>query len=235
MKLFGLNPDEFRKLLLSVGSHIKQRALTPVEVASLFSRMIANGATVQDCASAVHFDGPSMVHRFLKLLTLSVDIQHNVDWGSSGAVVGFSAAAELARLEPNDQITLARAAMEHVMTTAEVREVVQLRKRSARTIQECVNEVIATRPQTVRRHVFVGAIASEQLRRELATMLQRDRDLLIERHLRKFLPREDNLGAKLGVSQFTIVTQDQGAAVLGRMTPDFETALNAMLEAEHGR
>jgi hypothetical protein len=230
MNLFGLRPEEFQKLLLSVGSHLKGRALTPIEVGLLFERMLANGATAEDCAKAVHFDGSSMVHRFLKLLTLAPTIQHNVDWGSSGATIGFSAAAELARLDTIDQESLAQAAMQHEMSSAEVKQVVQLRKRSEREIASCIQEVLGMRPEVIRRHVFVGAITSEVVRLRLATYDQRGRDALFTTQLANYLPGPNMLGAKLGTAHFTIVTDDAGSASLRRVSPDFETALNALLE-----
>jgi hypothetical protein len=230
MNLFGLQPEEFQKLLLSVGSHLKGRALTPIEVGVLFERMLANGATAEDCAKAVHFDGSSMVHRFTKLLSLAPTIQHNVDWGSSGATIGFSAAAELARLDSVDQESLAEAAMQHGMSSAEVKQAVQLRKRSERDIATCIQEVLGMRPEVVRRHVFVGAITSEAVRRGLATYDQHGRDALFTTQLANYLPGPHILGAKLGTARFTIVTDDTGSAILRRVSPDFETALNASLE-----
>jgi hypothetical protein len=230
MNLFGLRPEEFQKLLLSVGSHLKERALTPIEVGLLFKRMLGNGATAEHCAKAVHFDGSSMVHRFLKLLTLAPTIQHNVDWGSSGATIGFSAAAELARLDTVDQESLAQAAMENEMSSAEVKQAVQLRKRAKKDVASCVQEVLGMRPEIIRRHVFVGAITSEVLRQRLTTYDQRERDALFTTQLANYLSGPTMLGAKLGTAHFTIVTNDAGSATLRRLSPDFETALNASLE-----
>ena len=67
----GLSPDEMRSLLLSVGSHRDNRDVLPLKVAELFDKAIKHGAKKRDCAISVHFDGTSMVSRFLKLLDLS--------------------------------------------------------------------------------------------------------------------------------------------------------------------
>lgn len=229
MNLFGLAPTEFQSLLVSVGSHLKQRPLTPIEVGELFARMMRNGATVHECAAAVHFDGPSMVRRFLSLLTLTPSIRHNVDWGTSGATIGFSAAVEIARLEPADQEILARAAMEHSFSSAELKQILQLRKRSGRDVQSCVEEVLGLRPSVERRHLFIGAITTPVLREELAHLHQRERDARLARALRGVLPRDATIGARLGADTFTIVTTDAGAAVLRRLTPNFESVFNAKL------
>lgn len=65
--LLGLTPDELRSLLLSVGSHRKNRDASPLKVAEMFDRAVKHGATIRDCADFVHFDGTAMVSRFFEI------------------------------------------------------------------------------------------------------------------------------------------------------------------------
>ena len=78
--MLGLSADEYKQLLMSVGTHRGVRPITPVQVAALFKRAADAGSTPAASAEATHVSA-SMVSRFLKLLELSPDIQHLVDWG----------------------------------------------------------------------------------------------------------------------------------------------------------
>ena len=51
----------------------------------------------------------------------------------------------------------------------------QLRKRSGRDVEECLNEILGMRPQVERRYVFIGAVDSENVEAlDLLSQAQRD-------------------------------------------------------------
>ena len=81
--LSGVPPETKRDLLLTVGSHRDDRPLSPEEVARSFQAALDAGSTLADLAALVHFDGTSMVSRFLRLLRLPGDVLRVVGWGQS--------------------------------------------------------------------------------------------------------------------------------------------------------
>ncbi len=136
--MLGLSPEQTKRLLLSVGSHRGTRPFSPVEVAETLKISIDAGSKLSELASALHLDGTSMVTRFLRLLDLSPQVRDWVDWGESGSTIGFTAASELSRLsDSGEQNQLGRAALENQLKSSEVREVVQIRRRSKRPLAAC--------------------------------------------------------------------------------------------------
>ena len=60
----GLEPEEVKSLLLSVGSHRKERRLSPLEVGVLLKRAVDAGASRQQLAAELQI-GPTQVTEFL--------------------------------------------------------------------------------------------------------------------------------------------------------------------------
>ena len=206
--LAGLSRREFGLLGMSVGygTHRKGRPLSPIEVGTLLQRARKKGATISDCAKAlrIHQTG---IARYLRILDLPSDIKHLIDWGAGTDYVGYSAAFETTRLKDvSDQRAVAAAIMAHKFTSHEVREVVQLRQRSGQSISGCIQQVIQMRPVIVRRYVFIGTIAPDQME-GLRALTQSDRDLLFALSLKK--AGLDSASGRLGVRFFTLIGDDQ--------------------------
>lgn len=229
MELFGLQPNEFRDLLLSVGTHRGRRPLSPVEVASALEKMQAAGASPKDCAAAVHLDGTAMIGRFLRLLQLHPEIRHMVDWGQSGARIGFSSAAELARLGAEDQVRAARSVVENQLSSAEVKQIVQRARRSDRGIAGAIEDIVQLRPKIERRHIFIGAIGSQQLRELLSSITQERRDLILDDVIRELFRSAADLSGRLGPAKFTIASSEELPSYLLDKTTDIEAGVNAAL------
>jgi hypothetical protein len=230
MSSWGLSPAQHRDLILSVGSHRVSRPLTPVEVAELFEVMTKHGATLKDCADFVHLDGTSMVSRFLKLLRLSPSVQHNVDWGqSSAACFGFTTASALAALPRPDHEVACRYVLEEQLTSAQVKDVVQLRQRSGKPIEDCIEQIIKLRPTVTRRFMFVGGISEQYMAQRLAEMRQSERDELLSGLLAAAFPAATNFSCRLGTDRFSIVGGSELAEAAECLDPDFETAINSLV------
>ena len=94
----GLSTAEYKKLILSVGTHRNERILSPLEVAQLLSKAISAGTSRKECAEALQI-GTTQVSTFLKLVRLTSEIQHLSDWrGTAGASIAFSTLTELGQL-----------------------------------------------------------------------------------------------------------------------------------------
>ena len=179
--LAGLSALELGRLRMSVGygTHKKGRPLSPIEVGLLLQKARSEGASLEECAKAIQLDGTGHIGRFLRILDLPDDIRHLVDWGSGKNFIGFTWAVELAKLkDAATQRTVAEALLSNGLSSKEVRQVVQLRRRSGRDIEACIQEVLDMRPKIERRFVFVGSVASENME-TLKKLTQSARDTIL--------------------------------------------------------
>jgi hypothetical protein len=225
---YGLTADEEKELILSVGTHRSGRRLSPVEVARLFDRMKSSGASFQDCADLVQFEGTTMISRFLQLLKLDSDLQHLVDWGQSGSTVAFTAGVELSKLDRNEQRAAVRAILETGLKSQEVKQLVQLRRRSQKPLDTCVEEIVRLRPHVERRHVIVGLITDPQTVEALGALPQGERDEKLQQALQTTFKLRGGFSCRLGTNRFTI-TADEPTGDLILKDEDFESSVNAAL------
>ena len=204
----GLTDSEIGLLRMSVGYGRRQRGrpLSPTEVGRLLTRALSRGASRSECAEKVRLN-PSTIGRFVGLTSLPSEVQDWVDWGAPKDFVGFSSAAELVRLrDHHDQKIVAEAVLAQRLTSKEVRQVTQLRTRSGRPAQECVQEIVGMRPIVERRYVFMGAIAEDEIVSVLSEISQRDRDALLSSSLEDL--GLESASGRLGSKIFTLVGGD---------------------------
>ena len=203
--LSGLSALDLGRLRMSVGygTHKKGRPLSPIEVGSLLQRARAEGASLEECANEIQLDGTGHIGRFLRILDLPDDIRHLIDWGSGRSFIGFTSAVELARLkDADDQRALTKAILSKGLGSKEVRQVAQLRKRSARVVEVCVEEVLGMRPKVERRYVFVGSVAPESVE-ALGKLSQAARDAVLAAGIEDMGLR--SAAGRLGARFFTLV------------------------------
>lgn len=234
MGLELLSPEERKRLLISIGTHRGERALSPVEVAGLLERALSDGTSLASCASAVGLESTSQLSRFLSLLSLPDDVRHLVNWGRSGVGIAFTSAFELSRLEDaTDQREAVRAVLEHDFNSSEVRQLVQARKRSARTLEDCVATVLKMRPQVEVRHVFIGSILKPSLRDRLRSLSQQQRDEMLQSVL-KTGPDDINATGRLGPQHFTLVGGSSLGTAIRTRKDELERQINQALELRVG-
>ena len=227
----ALSPQESQGLLLSVGTHRGRRRLSPVEVARMFEKVLAAGGSLSDCASAARFEGTTMVTRFLRLLKLPESARHLVDWGNRPGTLGFSVAAELARLDDEvDEEGVVRGVLKYRLSGTEARQVVQLRKRSKRPVEECLNEVVGMRPHVEQRYVYIGAVTNATLRTSLEFMTQGQRDALLVSAVNSVLAAKDLAVTKLGPDRFTLVGGADFGDAMNQRKDSLEQEVNEALQ-----
>ena len=201
----GLTALELGLLRMSVGygTHKKGRPLSPTEVGSLVQKACSEGASLKECASAIQLDGTGHIGRFLRILNLPEDIRHLVDWGSGKGFVGFTSAVELAKLkDTEDQRAASRAVLSDGLNSKEVRQVVQLRDRSGRSIEVCVREVLNMRPRIEKRYVFLGSAAPDDVE-ALGKFTQAEREVILATGIEKI--GLASATGRLGSRFFTLV------------------------------
>lgn len=203
--LAGLSALELGRLRMSVGygTHRKGRPLSPIEVGLLLQKARSEGVSLEECASAVQLDGTGHIGRFLRILELPEEIQHLIDWGSGNNFVGFTSAVELAKLRNvEDQSIIAKGVLFHGLTSKEVRQVAQLRDRSGRPIEECLQEILGMRPRIEKRYVFIGSVAPETVG-ALGALTQSVRDAMLASGVEEIGLR--GATGRLGTKFFTLV------------------------------
>ena len=228
----GLSPDVAKKLILSVGRHCGRRPLSPLEAAEAIKQALNAGATANELAMFLHYAGPSMISRYLKLLSLTPQLQPLVGWGADASTLSFSAASEIARLDPPEQKALSQAVLAHQLGLSEVKQIVQIRQRSGKAISEAIQAVLDRRAIVVQRHVIVGAVTSADLRQRLVQMSQGERNALLQCVLEKFGPVFVSLGAKLGPDTFTLVGDKLFQKAVTSLPDGFEEAVTRSLQEE---
>ncbi|MBU4186211.1 MAG: hypothetical protein KKI12_11440 [Proteobacteria bacterium] len=230
MLLPGLNSNEAKNLLLSVGTHRKKRLLSPVEVAILFQRAINNGASKETCAQFVHLNSPDMIVLFLKLLELSPLVQLSTDWGQTGSTISFTSARLLSALSKDEQEITCQEIMTNQLNKSEVIQVIQLRKRSGRNITECLNEVVGMRPIITKIHLIMGAITNPDVQESLLKFSQIERDTLFRSIISEIYSAGEKLSGRLGIKRFSISTDERGFNIISsKHGPSFEHVINQTL------
>jgi hypothetical protein len=233
MSVKGLSQEEHQWLLLSVGTHRGQRKLSPIEVASLFAKVLAGGGSLSDCAKAASLEGTTQVSRFLRLQKLPESVWHLVGWGSVAGTIGFSSGAEIARLEDDaEEEALVNGVLTNRLSGSEVRQVVQLRKRSKRSLDDCLNEVVGMRPRVEKRYVYVGAVTTDALKKSLAAMTQAERDQLLGKVVGAVMGAKGLALTRLGTDRFTLVGSADFGEAINRQKDSLEQEINAALLKE---
>lgn len=229
----GLSSAEVRQLILSVGTHKSERPLSPVEVAQLMQKAVKAGENRKEIAARLLLEDSSIIGRFIRLLQLPPDVQQLIGWGSDPATVSFTAGSEIARLqEDQEQLALATTALENRFNKSEIVQVVQIRQRSGKSIEECMKVVLNQRPVIERRHVISGSLQSERLKDSLKQISQLERDDLLQSALDRYGPNIQRLGSKLGDGYFILIGDDRLHAAIMSLPEGFEQAITEYLTRE---
>ena len=157
--LKGLTQREFQELNLSVGKTTRaRRPLSPLEVADLCAKAIDNGVGRTELTRALKMTDTGMVSKFLRLREIVPEVRHLVSWGYSGdAAIGFSVAAQLARLPLDKQAAAAEAIVKHRLTRDQMISVIQLLERSKQTLAECIRSGPESQPCRSCASVYPGS------------------------------------------------------------------------------
>lgn len=229
MNLYGLDPETFTRLILSVGTRRGLRPLSPIEVFEAFQTMVKNGADQASCAAAVHLEGPDMVGRFLRLRELAPELHHLVTWGETPGKISFSSAQQLSRLPSTSQIEIADRVISSHLNSKELAQVNQLVARTKQAPLKCVDDVIRMRPSLEVRSVVVGAISDPDIQRFLRGITQSERDRKLETILHSLLGPEISFSASLSPERFTISGDHVFHRAFQHLGDSFETKISERL------
>jgi hypothetical protein len=141
--------------------------------------------------------------------------------------VTFSSASEIARLDNHeDEETLFQGVLTHRLSGSEVRQVVQLKKRSGRPVRDCLDEVVGMRPRVEKRYVYVGALTFGDVKNKLEAMTQNERDDLLRRVVQHTFPSAAPALSKLSPTTFTLVGDAQFGEQMNKNKETLERDIN---------
>lgn len=183
----GLSPEETRDLILSVGTHLAFRPLTPIEVGQYFQRALDAGVSREEIATRCLLDRrTSMIGRFTSLLQLAPELHHLVVFGSVDDSLGFTQAMEISKLKNHEhQTALAQSTLENRIPKDEIRSICQLIKRSGTEVQQAVEETLRLRPEIDQIWIYAGIVDDERVSERLSGLTQVARDQIFGEILRE--------------------------------------------------
>jgi len=225
----GISDAEERDLILSVGTHKRDRRLSPTEVAQVFQRAIDAGATRMQLAAACQLEDGTWVGRFLRLNDLPDQDRHLVEWGSNRSSLSMTQAQEIARLgSEGDMHAMVMEALEHGFSSKELRDLVQVVRRSGSSVSSAVEAQLKLRPRIHRQYVFVGLVSDSATVSRLKEMTQAERDDLFATFTSTHGP--SRLHGKLGAERFILISESRDVDI-----DETEAALNSWLVDRIGK
>lgn len=228
----GITTEEKRDLIISIGTHRTQRKLIPVQVAILIQKSLDAGSTLDEILEEITLNERT-ANKFLLLLSLPSDIRSLIGWGSDPTTISFTAAAEIARLETEDEKRiLTKATLEHKLAVPEMKQVIQIRQRSNKTIEQSIDAVIRQRPILERKYLIVGKLLLVDPSAQLKNLLQHERNNLLERALIIHGPGKPTYGVKLTDEYFYITGDKDYYEKILSLPNGFEKAIAGFLWKE---
>ena len=228
----GLSPEEKRDLILSVGTHRSERRLQPVGVAGLIQKSLQAGGSLEEVSNEISLS-LRVLGKFTSLLSLPSEVQLMIGWGAGHSTISFTAGAEIARLETAfEQQFLAEAVLEHQLKVPEVKQVIQIRQRSQKSIEDSMEAVLKQRPVVEKRHLIIGKLLSQELEERLEGMTQQERNDLLHRTLTQRGPSTPLFGARLGTEFFIVVCDDRYYKAFASPPDDLENLITQYLLLE---
>jgi hypothetical protein len=160
--LDSLSSDERRDIVLSIGTHKKNRRLSPIQIAQLVHRLYqTQGISLDRIAMDLDLKDSSILRRFISLLSLPSELQPLIIWGASPGYLSFSVASEISRAKENDKINiLSKDALENQRSKEEVRAIIQCNRRGGGSINQCIEKIEAARCKIIQHYVFLGQLSS---------------------------------------------------------------------------
>jgi len=226
----GISPEDKRDLILSVGIHKTERPLSPIEVAELLENLIDSGTTKKEISKEILLDS-TMISRFRRLLSLAPEIQHLVGWGGESKIP-FSTASVIAHLKTSEEHKfLVKSTLEHELSKNEVIQIVEVRNKFSKPINECVEEILKMRPRIIRRYLFIGAVKSAEVRNRLSKMSQEERNVLFRKAVISNYPDLPYWEGLLGIKGFNLIGSEDLDQALTKLPADFESIINDYLKS----
>lgn len=180
--------DLFSDLLASVGTHLKDRPLSPYEVSNCIVRLQnETGETWEQISSRLSLGkkktnnfykktDTTMVNKFIKLQKLTKKRVYSIGWGeASEDMVGFTSASDISKLtNEEDQIKLFDAILESAQNSSgkklgkeDVKKIIEEKSKSIQTpIEEIIQSVMGKKFSS-ESHFLIGLKINNEILKRL--------------------------------------------------------------------
>ena len=227
----GLTTAEHQSLILSIGTHRRIRRLSPVEVANLIQKSVHAGMSRTDCATALGVQA-DQISRFLRLLQLHPEVRCLASWGNSDlGKVPFTTLTYLTPLTWEDQMHVTSAIIQHRITKEEVKQIIQIFRRSNASPSESVRRVLKMRSRVEDKYIFFGMIHSDDCRQYLSKLSSRQRIAAMENIIAEIIPHPHMATGRLYPSTFSIVSEKNLSELTDMDTENIEEWVNHLIRA----
>lgn len=241
--LAPLTEDEFAELILSVGTHRKKRHISPVEAARRIERAITSGVshrtgtipyTRESLARKLGLKDPTMLGRFLAVLSIPEEFQQIVNWGEGGRNLEhltFSVASNASSLPVEKQRELFLEILRHELTKSHALQAIQLIKRNpTKPVHECIESV---RPVIIRREIIIGSFPAGSAMLDKNVPADRKEEILKEA-LRAIFQGE-RFAARVSNAHFVISTSERGKHLFDEYCARFRQNPNELIASLCGQ
>lgn len=149
------------ELLATLGTHRRDRPLSPLEAARKLDEDLRKGVRPEQYPVSKR-----TIMEFLSLLDLPELVQNLLGWGGvKRGEIGLYAARRISELKRReDQESLAKSTLERELSAIEVSKIVRYKRRlNKKSIEDCIDSVVEMRPK--KRHLFISQIKEDVLKR----------------------------------------------------------------------
>lgn len=155
----------WRDLVLSVGTHKKNRRLTPIEIAKTLNEILSKaeiyGVSKEEIAQEIHLRDASMIYKFVGLLNIPEQYHKLIVFKGQKGKLTFSSVANATHLPEDEMIVFLEAILSYKLTRNETRNIKELKKRRDYSIEKCVDEVLLSRPTIEDKTMFIGLMVDD--------------------------------------------------------------------------
>ena len=234
-----VSSQEKEDLALSLGTHLSNRPLSPMEAADICVRL-SQTYTLKQISELCVLKRTDMVYRITKLSTLNSDLHHIVDWGSSSKTkIGMSVALEITRLDDiKKQNLLANISMKHKLSKKELKDIISFVNPSSTylskpmSFEEAVKEILNNRPVKREVHIIIGSIIDRKVTSQLDKLSQTARDKLLHQLISSIYSRDKEWDCSLGPKRFTLSVNSDFMKFISRKSKDLESYVTNLLKSE---
>lgn len=212
--MFGLSPEQWQDLVLSVGTRRKERRLNPVEAGRLI-RLALQTSSSDVLAKTLNFQDATTMHRIASLADLPNDLADVVDWRNRTGSISMSTASVLLSLRDLESIRWAFAAvLANSLTRDEARQLVQVSDRSKLPLPECLQTVLNGRPRVERQELVIGQLRSKRVQELLLERGPNEAARLLRVELARRFPEVTALSVRVSANGFSVLFSERDIALL---------------------
>jgi len=214
-----LTPEEWRKIIISIGTHSVKRPLSPIEVGKFIHKLIISAkkknVSERQIALELQLRDTSMIRRFDNLNNIPEEFNDFIIWGNKDGFISFTSASFATELSSKNDIgSLLQSIIEHKLNKNEVRQIIEFKRRTNSSIEECLKEILLARPKIIHRYMLMGSLSDVKFKEKFLNMDKFEKNNLFFKFLKNQYPLIEIYVAHISESRFSIITNEDGKKMI---------------------